>query len=49
MITIHAAMLVILGFLLAALLVLALIGPYRRRIRRTGSAARSANSCAARA
>lgn len=34
MITIHAAMLVILGFLLAALLVLALIGPYRRRIRR---------------
>jgi hypothetical protein len=34
LITIHAAMLVILGFLLAALLVLALIGPYRRRIRR---------------
>lgn len=34
MITIQAAMLVMLGFLSAALLVLALIGPYRRRIRR---------------
>ncbi len=34
MITIQAAMLVILGFLSAALLVLGLIGPYRRRIRR---------------